>query len=538
MADRARIRWMTQTAYQSMEAGRDSRAKKIRRSMRRSWQYGGGKKTAAKIAVGAAFGAVFVGVSVATAGAGAPVVAALAVGGFMVGQMSDAGFAKLSGRKYRGAKKTNSWMEKYRQMNEEEQKESLHSLDERAHKTIRRAFEHFRRGIRKAQAFTTAANQANADRTCDAASEMVLSALHASHHFDKARLYAFPAFFLCELLLRTYGEYLQLWRRSEAGVLTRVGELLDEHNGNACESSVCFAVAPVQPIGVARPSLWDQGKIDELTNKVQKLDDKLTAAGFAPAPPAPSGARAAVDRAHQLFMHAGTKYHRERRRLRVKMKHGVTTMWARKTTGERRAFVGSRVVSAGLAAAGGGVGGAGLAAESAGHAFPAWVDPITELTSQVTENVLGQGIDAATADGDAPDAGDIAHHKEGTAVGAASQENLKKAAVHLYEIVKLVEQLKSSEKATDCDSALARLREAYKIEHHLAKTQTYLEASIKQADFLGTKLAEQTDQFKQAHDAAFALAVRIVGRTNHADCGSVCYGPKGQLLTMPARPLT
>lgn len=535
MADAQRVEMLLGAAYTSMLEARGNRAKKIRRSLRRSWQYGGGKKKVAKLAVGAAFGAIFVGVSAATAGAGAPVIAALAIGGFMVGQMSDVGFAKLSGRKYRGKQKTQNWMDKYRSMNSEEQTENLQVTQERAHKTIRRAFEHYRRAVRKARAAQEAAQAAATDQTCDAAAEMVLSTLHVSHHFDKARTYEFPALFLCQTLLQTYKTYLRVWQTGEPNLRARAAEILDGHaQDTACESDPCFAVEPVQQgAALPHPTFWDATVIARKENELKELDDELTMAGFAPGAPAPPGARDAVQRAHALFQDAGKKYHVEHKSLRVKMKHGITNMWARKTSGERKAFVASKVVAAGLAAGGGGVSGG-----TASLDLPKFFDPLLEVGFEATQEAVDQIVDRATEDEELGGQSDIEHHKDAARAGAEGQSTIQKAAVHLFEIMKIMDALKTSEKATDCASAVERAREIYKIEHHLGKTQKYLGDSIAKVLMLGNDLKAKVDASKAANEQVFQLALRIVGRTSHGNCGKVCYGPANGQAFMPARRLT
>lgn len=535
MADAQRVNMFLDTAYASMLEGRSSRAKKIRRSLRRSWKYGGGKKKAAKIAVGVAFGAIFVGVSAATAGAGAPVIAGLAIGAFAVGQMSDAGFAKLSGRKFRGKQKTQNWMDQYRTLNSAEQTDTLQVTQERAHKTIRRAFEHYRRAVRKARAAQAAAVAATDEQTCDAAAEMVLSTLHVSHHFDKARTYEFPALFLCMTMLETYKQYLGVWQQAEPTLRTRTAEILDGHaQDTPCAGDDCLAVGPIEPIQVEpHPRFWDANTIARKERELKELDDELTLAGFAPTVPAPPGSRDAVQRAHALFLDAAKKYHVEHKSLRVKMKHGVTNMWARKTSGERKGFVASKVVAAGLAAGGGGISGA-----TASMNMPAFFDPLLEIGFEATQEGADQFIDRVTEDDDLGGPGDIEHHADASRAGAEGQSTIQKAAVHLFEIMKIMEALKTSDKANDCKTAVARLREIYKIEHHLAKTQKYLGDSIQKILMLGNELKAKVDASKAANEQVYRLALRIVGRTNHGGCGKVCYGPTNGQSFMPARRLT
>ena len=91
-------------AYDLMMQGRASKGGKLARSARRSWNYGGGKKTVIKVGVGLGVATGFAALGVATHGVGIPIIVGLAAGGLAVGKLSDTAFAKLWGRQYTGAK--------------------------------------------------------------------------------------------------------------------------------------------------------------------------------------------------------------------------------------------------------------------------------------------------------------------------------------------------------------------------------------------------------------------------------------------------
>ncbi len=135
-------------AYDLMMQGRASKGGKLARSARRSWNYGEGKKTVIKVGVGLGVATGFAALGVATHGVGIPIIVGLAAGGLAVGKLSDTAFAKLWGRQYTGGERTRAWIGTYKQV---DSAGATQVLDERAHKTIRRAFQHYRTAWEKAQ---------------------------------------------------------------------------------------------------------------------------------------------------------------------------------------------------------------------------------------------------------------------------------------------------------------------------------------------------------------------------------------------------
>lgn len=518
MADPRRVTMIMNTAHSMMKANRGGRLKGIRRSIRRSFEFGTGKKTALKIAIGLGLGAVAVGVSAATAGAGAPVIAALAVGAFASGQLTNIGFSKLSGRSYRGVQRTNSWIEDYRR-GSDDHSEGLKATNARAHKTIRRAFEHYRRGVRKASVMKEAYREATTAQTCDAAANLVARMFSVSHHWDKSRLYAVPGLFLCQVLLDTYLDMLRLFRASEEGMETRLGELLDAHGPNSCSSDACIAKRALMTVPANRSARWDPDRIREISEILNEHEDRLLSAGFASAAPGVIGP--AQIRTQQMFRDVGRAYRANRKRLHVKISHGIKNVFARKTTGERAAVGAGVVLSGGMAAAGGGISGA-----TASMDMPAFFDPLLELGFQLVENASGEAIDSASAQADrGAGTTDLAHHREGTKAGKESQESLQKAAEHMQEIIKIEEELKESGgvEPNDCDALLERLRVFYKIDHHLDKVEAYLGDAVSQIDVLAGALGDKMDRFVPAHDRIWELTGEIISRRDHSNCQGVCY---------------
>lgn len=529
MADQNQIDKIMGIAYNMMLSRREGRAGGAARSIRRSFEFGTGKKTAAKIGIGVAFGALAVGLSFASFGTAAPFIAAVAVGAFATGQLTNVGFAKLSGRKYRGVQRTNSWIEQYRN-GQDDHAEELKSTNERAHKTIRRAFEHYRRGVRKATKLKESYLSAMDQPTCDAAADMVTRMFSVSHHWDKSRIYLVPALFLSQALLAAYEEMLQLFERSEAGMQTTLGELLDRHGPAPCDDVWCVATRNDLGQPGARPALrWDQAHIQSIRDRLDQHEDRILSAGFASRPPAVDGT--VEIRTQQLFLDAGRAYSANRKRLGVRMSHGIKNVFARKTRSERISFGAGLGLSAVTAAAGGSVSGA-----TAGMNMPAFFSPLVELGFQVTENSSGEVIDAAAGMADRnTGTTQIAHQREGTRTAADAQDVLQKAAEHMQEILKVGDLLQEAGRVgdRDCPAVIERLRTFYKIHHHLGKVEDYLGTGIDRIEVLATALAQKMDRFVPAHDRIWAETARIIATADHTQCAEVCYeiGGSGRRIT-------
>ena len=533
LASPGRVQSLLNAAWASMQAGRAQRSKRIRRTLRRSWTYGGGKKTAAKVGIGVAFGAVFVGVSIATAGAGAPVVAGLAVGAWAVGQATDAGFAKLSGRRYRGLKRTANWVNDYRTTNSQEQQDNAMILNERAHKTIRRSFEHLRRAVRKWEAARPAVTDFRNSATCHDAMAVALSTFSVSHHLDKARNYAYPSMFMCRLLLNAVAEWRTAWLQAEPKLEQAAGDVIDRHG--QC-GSPCYASDTIPQVVAARrpgaPTLWTDAEIQDRRDRLDEMEKLLDSSGVVPPPPPAPGARDAQVRGSLMFKDAAARYHIQHKTLKVKVKHGIQSMWARKTKGERKAFVVGQVLKGGVAAAGGAIGGTAD--------LDAWTEPLIEAGFQAFDYAAGQATDGATADRpdqQLMDEDSIKHHEQASLAAAETQNHIQKAAVHVQEMIRLKEAIESGGDAQSCEEAVQQAREIFKVLHHIGKTQMYLDPAINLTELLCQSIADGMDHFRRAQNQAWAAAAAVAGKTKHADCAAVCYGPRDGLPAQPARPL-
>lgn len=517
------------SALASMQAGRDSKLKKVRRSVRRSMTYGGGKKKAAKIAIGVGFGAIFVGISVATAGVATPaLIAGLAVGSWAVGQMTDAGFAKLGGRKYRGGRATNEWVEKYTMP---DNAEKAKALEERAHKTVRRTFEHYRRSIDKAKdARSLMMSLSGATGTCDEAADVAMSLMSLTRHLEKARIYAYPGLFLAEWVLEAFRVYANKWNGEGTQAVmeqvdARIKAFMEGHQGDPCsEDGFCFVESKGQhpdnraPSAQPLPPLWTTAQMDQAKDRIDEARDRLDLSAVC-APPASHH-----NATRLLYQDAGAKYERRRTGARgaaIKTKHGITSVWARKTHTEKKSYAVSQTVGAGLSAGSAGIGGALFANNinlAAGWEF------LIEGGFQVVGNLGNEAIDRNVEATDASQQ-TIDRQKHGSAIAAEAQDYLRKAAVHIWEAQKIVEALGSSQDADikTCDDIVARLRELYKVRHHLTKAQAYLGEGIAFVVLLATKLAEKIEISNNIHRVAFTQIDMVMRRGDHSKCGKVCY---------------
>jgi outer membrane murein-binding lipoprotein Lpp len=526
MADAALVNKFMRTAYQSMVDARSGKLAGARRWLSRSMRIGSGKKTAGKIAIGVGLGAIAVTVSAVTAGAGLPVIAAIAAGTFFCGQMTNVGFSKLSGRQYRGVQKTNAWIEKFRNSTEDH-REDMAATKERAHKTTRRAFEHYRRGVRKGRVLVEAAEAAKKDRTCDSAANMLTAMFSVSHHWDKARLYAIPGIFLTTLLMDTYKDMLGLYTRSEAALRKGIGDLFDEHGGERCGADACFIGDEIDASGAVGPHLlWSDANFEQFMTNLKEHEDAITVSGFGPNTSSVTNPRV-QQRAQQFFFDAGHVYFKRRKSIGNKMSHGIKGVFARKTKGERIATAVGVVTSAGLSA-----GGAAFSGATAGMDLSAAVDPAVEALSQVLENLAAEATEKLSEMADPTGQTDLEHHAGGTKTAADTQSLFQKAAEHMQEIAKVEKTLADTKKDHySCDTAFERVRLFFKIHHHLVRVQELLTAAWTEFEPLLELLVEKRNKFAIAQRTIYKLTAEIVDNGNHGSCSEVCYSPH----TKPAK---
>jgi hypothetical protein len=469
-----RVEDLKRYALNQMNAGRDDLLKQVSRSIERGWDYGEGKKTAAKVAVGATVGAGVAAIGVVTHGAGIPVIAGLAVGGFVVGNMSDTAFAKLWGRNYTGGAASREWMGNNPKIDSGGQAKLM---EERAHKTVRRAFQHYRTACEKMKAVKKLCIVA--PQSCDQASEAVTALLEVKRHLDKARMYVYPSIFLSGHVLEYYEKTWTKWSGKDDDDVRGAW-----HPDKNCGCSRCYFTQ--NPNLVAHvPAPWDQGNFNlakmkseiATAKKQMEIDPTLGA-------PIPNNIGKGT---RDLFLDAqyAYTYHRG---MGVKMAHSFTNQWARKTNREKVIVGAKQVVSAALA---GGSAGAHVHADELLNALAVFIDGAFTSFGLV----FGEGSEDVTL-GSAPANGHIESQAYGSAMGEESQEQLRKSATHLWEAGKVIGRIWSENsnsddfKGTTCDQAVEYERQVYKIRHHLVETRCYLEETIE----LVTELASRVDR--------------------------------------------
>jgi hypothetical protein len=525
MADQKRIDALLNEAFYLMSEARGDKHKGRMRAIRRGWQYGGGKKKAAKVGIGLAIGGITLAVSLGTGGAGLPLIAGLAVGAFAASQLSDAGFAKLAGRQYRGAQRTTSWIDEYRNMSPQAQQDSVKTLDERAHKTVRRAFQHYRKASSKAEKAKTAfANVQGQDATCEDLANLVCATLSVSHHLDKARLYAHPSIFMCQLLLKIYDDDRAGWNTIEGGLAKAVGAHIDLHQGKSCGASACYAVG-THGIGwpADHPEIWAQADVQHLTTKLSELEALLQDAPISTPP------NRRLHQTRELWNDAKTKYEQ---RDHIVIKHAITNAWSRKTMKEKVSYGIGKGVSVGLSGTSFGLAG-GLDAVGADTGF---FDILVELGFQSAEFGAGEIIDAKMGDDSTDGPGDLLqpHRKwkpptqdldrqsARARVAASTQDEMRKAAIHLYEIHKIKLALTDlDDDGDDCDVTVEKIRQLYKIEHHLAKTQEYLHQTALMLNQFVRQLANKIKACNKLEKSVWKECDRVIGGSNHGACAAL-----------------
>ena len=517
MASTGQLNRILNAGWDEMIRGRKTRWKAMKRAARRSWHYGGGKKTANKIIVGAFFGAIFVGVSVATAGVGAPAIAAIAVGAYLVGQATDATFAKGSGRQYRGLKKTTDWSSRYRIANGANHSEDAKALNERVHKTMRRAFDHLRRAVQKHRDVgpSVAALRGKTPK-CGDAVDLVLATHSVQHHLEKAVAYTYPALITSRLLAKELKRWVADWATIEAKMETFVGKFIDDHGNDSCGDN-CLAVGgggtgSTRPDGGAY-ALPTADELDAFIEKVDEAIDTLDAFDVHPAPPTPAGVDPhGVARAQLMFADAGRRYDRVQKSTRIKLKHGISSMWSRKTKGEKKAFVVGQVVKGGLSSGSGALSGLGN--------LDAWTEPLTEAAGQLLDYAAGAATDAATDDdedsGAARNIRDVLTKQNRSALTAvATRDDLRKTAEHLWECYRVTDALREADPPTDCAMMVDQVKAGYKVKHHVKKAGDKLASAGEGLGMLVKALKVADHKFSQALTQAWTTAARVAAGANH-----------------------
>jgi hypothetical protein len=245
------------------------------------------------------------------------------------------------------------------------------------------------------------------------------------------------------------------------------------HPNGHCGGRKCYYKGATAAGTSTPPKLWDGGKI---VTKKTKLEDM-----WATLPDAPEKFDKGVGKdAEMPYRDAKDSY----RTGFDKMRHSAKNFWWRKTETEQIAFVTKNLVSAALAAGGGA--GHQAAEVAGGEAVRATVEHAHTLA-------LSIGIDASATALDELDESALEtligaeFVREADPLGAAnSQEALRKAAQHVFEISRILskETIVKGADVDNCDDAREYVYYAYLIQHHLEKIQLYLKDPMKKVEWL------------------------------------------------------
>jgi len=528
---RTETEMMKNDALYLMQQGRENKIKRLNRAIKRSWHYKDGKKKAVKLGVTVGLTTLFIGVGVATHGAAIPVVAALAAGSFVVGKMNDTMFAKLYGRQYTGGAKTRDFVEHMKNNPVDfDTEEKSKSLSSRAHKTIRRACQHYRTAVDKLKELTTEVKAKPKVTSCDEAAKRLTSVFQAKRHLDKSWLYIHPAYFLSQALFKVYETYWSVWegghgaKKLEDAVSEQIKGLMEKHQeyGDACGSDKCYwqsgkdgEKSEFNP--QAEPKLWSAMDFKHREDKLKEAEEHLEKDPVAEVPDPSDGLDADTQK---LYTDTKAKYlHRS---VLTKVKHSVTNTWDRKTKSEKWAFGISQVASVGLAA--GAAGGAAHVPEGLGEGIKALIEYAHETadvgTDVAVDKAAEAGAEAAGRKGSAA----------GSKAGKEGQESIQKAAIHLWEFFQVKEKLAELKKeqvdfpeGDVCGSAMAKLYEIQRLRHHLVKTQLYLGETIEVVAECSEELHKKIKDLKKFHNDIVKDIDAFMRRSgDHAACKE-CY---------------
>jgi len=383
-------------------------------------------------------------------------------------------------------------------------------LDERAHKTIRCAFQHYRTAWEKAQQFRTPQKPF---ATCDEALGAVTELLHILRHLDKARLYVYPAIFLSDALIQNYEFRLDYTHQPD---LVAYGEW---HPEGACECKTCYLHNTFIGSSQGNPAvaLWSAGQLKhankELADAKKLIAADPTITGATPYTPN-------LDR-DRLYRDAETKY--SKGSIVTKVRHGISNPWERKTNSEQVSFAVKHLASVGLAAGGAGT---HAGADEILAGFALGIDELFAFADVGT----GEGAEELDAERVLHD---IEKHRAGAKAGKESQESLRKAAIHLLEVYNVTNEINKEglNEIGDCDDAVEYLRQVYKILHHLSKTEGYLLETIEKVTKLTEKINADFVHFTKFNGAVRSRVDQLINVGNHSNCTpDLCY-KKGKFLS-------
>jgi hypothetical protein len=502
------------------------------RAIKRSWKYKDGKKNLSRMALAAGVTTLGVVVGVVTHGAALPIIAALAAGQYAVGKMGDSAFMALYGNQYKGATRTREFIENYTSVDFDTEGEAKR-LSSRAHSTIRRACQHYRKGWEKLDELQRKVQ--HPVESCDQAAEQLTLLWQAKRHLDKAWLYIHPACYLSRAMFNFYKSYRDEWRGVSARkakedqlsqIIVNAMKLHEEDLGGACLSYPCYWESV--PKGEAKGAspiheehLWDNPDRREKklikAERILAMDPTVVAASISFASPEIS------DDTKSLYFDTRASYFN--RSVLIKIKHKVTNAWDKKTKSEKAAFGVGQVMSVGLAAGAVGVPDFGKPSEV-----------VLGYASQAVETIIDTGIDASAEAGAQAAAipGGPLKGAVGTGGAKEGQENLQKAAIHLWEAGelsgKLGERIKKYEERFDendvCGAVVDIIAEIYTLKHHLVKAQKPLEEAIEMVEECVVALEKDFPRLKTGHNDIVKNINAFMAKNKHSSCKTHCiYAP-------------
>lgn len=502
-------------ALASMQIGRKNYAPI--RAVKRFWKYKDGKRKLARVGIATVVTTGGVIAGALTHGAALPIIAGIAAGQYAVGKVGDSFFMSVYGNEYKGATRTREFIENYTGVDFDTHGEATR-LATRAHTTIRRACQHYRKGWNKLDKLKQKAG--TPVKSCDDAAERLTLLWQAKRHFDKAWLYIHPAYYLSKAMFDFYKSYRDFWR-GEAGpkVEDRFSQLIvdamgwheqEQEGQRPCLSELCYWETRGAMKGFPPPygehlwnhPHWRENKLNK-TKKLLNIDPTLELPSI----------EMKSDDTKYLYQRTRDKYLGKRSVL-TKVKHKVTNPWDKKTKSEKVAFGVGQGLGVGLAAGGVGVPDFGVATAV-----------VVGYAGEVLETGGDYGIETAAETG-AKALNRRPTQVRGAAVAKEGQESLQKAAIHLWEAAELVERLpkwmdKCAERVEDgdvCSAVVDIIAETYKLKHHLVKTQEPLEEAIEMVAECVKALTKDFKNLKKGHNQVVSDIEAFMKTNTHQAC--------------------
>ena len=511
------IKSMKNEAQYLMQMGRAQYAPI--RSIKRSWKYKDGKTKLKKLGVSTGLTLVGIGVSVATGGAALPVLFAVAAGTFLVSKTVDIGFTTLCGSDYVGATKTREFVENYTPVDFDTKGETKR-LAERAHKTIRRACQHYRTAWEKLEALKEKNKHSVA--SCDEAAKRLILLWQAKRHLDKSWLYIHPAFYLSKVMFDHYTKCRNDWLGGQGSsgkeeVLTEyVDTCMDWHDGNPCLSNPCYWESVPKGAVPAEENLWDDHTMKEAKERIKKIKKCMEGDPTLEVPTIPLGS----DDTKGLYFDVHAKY--LNRSPLIKLKHKFQNAWERKTLTERAAFVGGQVASAASAA---------TAMVSVPDFVGKATDTVMGFALQAGEEMVDDSLEKVT-DQLATTFARTPTRGTGTAAGKEGQENLQRASIHFCEAAELYDKLPglydkyyNQIDAGDgdiCGGTIDLLIQNYKLKHHYVQAQESLGEAIEMTEACALALRKDLRNLKRYHNALVEHIEEFMAKKDHSGCKEYC----------------